>query len=435
MRNNATWTIIDRGETSSYLPVWELIEFHKGTEQFKDQVSMLKTTWEQMALENHRPQDIDLLSEVMDEAPKTQVLQIVAKLALCIVPKNGNEYNTALADKFETILRNANQSVGEVRPRNLKHFVSKGNDDSFDVVETNDYEDADYIFSQLETTNFKLFEPSTGANGSPAFNPYMKSKKWIESRGKYDDDHLLEACISTVNQPKINFEFFSKLFDYYSGRGDDDSLRKQMYTRDYQSGMYCLHYVAMHGDESEIVKLLDKYDENAVEELYDYDGNNALKYLQERDELAYFVADLIPEEENLGEAEKPSTPTVTTKTMKDKIKESFDNRKKTLESVERGTKSHYKSSDSRRNRLAKNAATYHLSQLNDILGRIETSTKDDNLLKQDAGDEVEKARKFAASEETRFSKYVLRYDNEYVQYVHRKAKDTFGRIKGDIDAF
>jgi hypothetical protein len=25
MKNNATWTIIDRGETSSYLPIWELM--------------------------------------------------------------------------------------------------------------------------------------------------------------------------------------------------------------------------------------------------------------------------------------------------------------------------------------------------------------------------------------------------------------------------
>merc|ERR1711933_414317 len=356
-------------------------------------------------------------------------------MGTCLVPKNGNKYNTELADKFETVMRKSYQLVGSERPRTLKKFINKGDDGSFDVVETNEYEAANYVFSQLDfPKEFHLFDPPANDDGTFSFDAYAKSKKWIESRGKYDDDHLLEACISAVSQSRVDFEYFSKLFDHYSSSEDGSNLKTQLYATDFESGMCCLHYLALYGDEMLIEKVLVKYDENAVELLYDYDGNNALKYMQRRPEFDSFVEELKPKDDdsNFEEVENP-TSTVPTKTLKDRIIDSFNARKGTLVSVEKGAKAQYdKNKNNRRNKLAANDSAYHLRELNDILGRIESSQKNDLQLKQYATDEVEKARKFAASEETRFSNYVLRYDNEYAQYVHRKAKETFGRIKSDI---
>lgn len=244
--------------------------------------------------------------------------------------------------------------------------------------------------------------------------------------------HLLEACVSGATQSQIDLQFFGKLFDYYSGRQNDAALRAQLYKKDIESGMCCLHYVAAFGDEVLIEKVLDKYDENSVETLVDADGNNALRYMEARPELFSFLKELKPEEEVVETVEEETPTQEAPKTMKEKIVDIFEDRDDSLMNAQKATRSNLKSRNDRRNRLADNAVDYHLDKLNEILDRIQRYDTSDSLLIQYALDEVGEARKKAASEETRFKNYTLRWENEYCQYIHRKAKETFTKIEDDI---
>ena len=149
---------------------------------------MLRTTWERMALKNHRAQDVDLLSEVMDDDPKTtKVIQIVANLAKCMIPRNDKKFDTELGKDFEdTLTKASKQSLArDEKPKSLQHFISKGfeqneKNHAFTILETKDYEDADYIYSDLDLAELKGFQPSK----EPAYNPYDKITRWIVARGE-----------------------------------------------------------------------------------------------------------------------------------------------------------------------------------------------------------------------------------------------------------
>jgi hypothetical protein len=175
------------------------IEFTYGKEQFKKQIDILKGTWNKMALKNSRPQDVDLLSDVMDGDPKASVLQIVALLSTCLIPESGSEYNIDLANEFEMVMYKAYDLRGIEKPRTLKEFISrgfnKGNDSSdfvvletegnkFSIVETEAYEDANYIYSELEFSELEHFGPPPSDGDSTTFYPYDKAKQGIVARGK-----------------------------------------------------------------------------------------------------------------------------------------------------------------------------------------------------------------------------------------------------------
>jgi hypothetical protein len=162
-----------------------------------------------MALKNHRAQDVDLLSEVMDEDFKTKILQIVAKLAKCMIPEADKEFNLALAKDFEKTLTNASSKslADDEKPKSLKEFINKGieNKPAFSIVETKDYEDANYIYSDLdELASFKPSDDETG----PAFNPYDKITDWIVSRGELIVAKRFRRILDLI---KFYLTFFSML--------------------------------------------------------------------------------------------------------------------------------------------------------------------------------------------------------------------------------
>jgi hypothetical protein len=197
--------------------------------------------------------------------------------------------------------------------------------------------------------------------------------------------------------------------------------------------MICLHYVALYGDEMLIIKVLEKYEDNAVEKRVDFDGNSALKYMEGRRELKYYVERLkpkpivtIPDTNSV-----PAQPLV--KTVKEKIVDSFNARKNRLTFASDVAKTAQEGKDDRRNRLAATDGAKHVVELNEMLGRIEKYDKTDQELIEYAIREVDARRQFAADEETRFSRYIIRQDNEYVQYIHKEAKETFENIKKDIE--
>lgn len=197
--------------------------------------------------------------------------------------------------------------------------------------------------------------------------------------------------------------------------------------------MICLHYVALYGDEILIIKVLDKYEDNAVEKRVDLDGNSALKYMEGRRELKRYVERLKPKPTIVTIPDTNSVPQPLVKTVKEKIVDSFNARKDTLIFASDVAKTAYEGNDDRRNELAATDGAKHVVELNEMLGRIKKYDKTDQELIEYAIREVDARRQFAADEERRFSRYIVRQDNEYVQYIHKEAKETFENIKKDID--
>lgn len=104
MSNNATWTIIDRGEPDSYFSIWDLIDYIGQGGTFKEQVKWLKNTWEELALANSYVENHYLLEKLMEDYPlKKRMVDLVGALASCIVPKNG-VFTAELAEQFEMVV-------------------------------------------------------------------------------------------------------------------------------------------------------------------------------------------------------------------------------------------------------------------------------------------------------------------------------------------
>lgn len=104
MSNNATWTIIDRGEPDSYFAIWDLIDYIGQGGTFKEQVKWLKNTWEELALANSYVENHYLLEKLMEDYPlKKRMVDLVGALASCIVPKKGL-FTGELAEQFEMVV-------------------------------------------------------------------------------------------------------------------------------------------------------------------------------------------------------------------------------------------------------------------------------------------------------------------------------------------
>jgi len=65
--NNRTWTVIDRGETDSYLAIWDFVDYTQQGESLQEQCNLLKEVWEEMALTNSHGRSSKLLDEVMSD--------------------------------------------------------------------------------------------------------------------------------------------------------------------------------------------------------------------------------------------------------------------------------------------------------------------------------------------------------------------------------
>ena len=130
MSNNATWTIIDRGEPGSYFPIWDLVDYIGQGGVLQEQCQMLREVWEGTALSKSISDNNDLLDIVMpNHSLKQNVFNFVDAIIACVVPTGvtAGLFTGALADQFEEVMREAAKSQ---RSKEVKHdptsFISAG---------------------------------------------------------------------------------------------------------------------------------------------------------------------------------------------------------------------------------------------------------------------------------------------------------------------
>lgn len=117
MNNNATWTVIDRGEPDSYFAIWDLVDYLGSGGMLKDECKLLREAWEEMALTNSAVAkgasgSNELLEIVMrDYDIKLKMYNFVQALIFCLVPKSGCRYDADLADNFEKVLKSGCSAI------------------------------------------------------------------------------------------------------------------------------------------------------------------------------------------------------------------------------------------------------------------------------------------------------------------------------------
>jgi len=106
MNNNATWTVIDRGEPGSYFSIWDLVDYMGQGGHLQDQCDLLREVWEEMALSNSPGGSKELLEMVMKNSKEKQMMyDFVQHLIDSMVPKNHVGFDSDLADQFERALK------------------------------------------------------------------------------------------------------------------------------------------------------------------------------------------------------------------------------------------------------------------------------------------------------------------------------------------
>lgn len=128
MTNNATWTVIDRGDPDSYFAIWDLIDYMGQGGLLKEQCDLLREVWEEMALSHSRGASVELLSQVMknyDE--KLSMYNFVKQLITCMVVKNHGGFDSELVDQFKRVVEKGASILagGQETVSNPIEFINK----------------------------------------------------------------------------------------------------------------------------------------------------------------------------------------------------------------------------------------------------------------------------------------------------------------------
>ncbi len=144
MSNNATWTIIDRGEPGSYFAIWDLVDYMGQGVVLQNQCKLLREVWEGMALSKSLYRENDLLKTLMkDYSSKKNIADFVEALIVCLVPKNVYGFFTAsLAEQFEAVVRAAASCQSAMRSNDPLAFIRVG----FEVLSDEDPENSAATF-------------------------------------------------------------------------------------------------------------------------------------------------------------------------------------------------------------------------------------------------------------------------------------------------
>lgn len=134
MANNATWTIIDRGEPESYFAIWDLVDYIGQGVMLKEECKLLREVWEEMALANSAnfAEDGDSRNALLDIVMKNYdvkqtMYNFVQALIFCLVPKKGHLFDAELAKNFEMVVkagRTVTSRTGGIF--DLSSFINKG---------------------------------------------------------------------------------------------------------------------------------------------------------------------------------------------------------------------------------------------------------------------------------------------------------------------
>jgi len=128
MSNNATWTIIDRGEPDSYFAIWDLIDYMGQGSILNEHCRLLKEVWEENALTNsYGNGSAELLESVMpDYTVKKQMIDFVQGLIYCLAPIDGNSFNSDLAQQFKEVVTKGFVSMSSKLSSTPAEFIEEG---------------------------------------------------------------------------------------------------------------------------------------------------------------------------------------------------------------------------------------------------------------------------------------------------------------------
>ena len=220
--NNATWTIIDRGEPESYLAIWDVIDYIGQGVLLKDECKLLREVWEEMALANSanfadsgdsRNALLDIVMKNYDV--KQEMYNFVQALIYCLVPKKGHLFNANLAKNFEMVVKKGCQATSKGGIFDLNSFINEGaalaEDDlsieSFENVDVTMEED-DKDGSEIETRPRKRFRQDD--TGVPASSFELEFDLVPGNEGYNIATRILNA--TTNVQWNNHFSYFSDTF-------------------------------------------------------------------------------------------------------------------------------------------------------------------------------------------------------------------------------
>uniref|UniRef100_A0A7S4S2X3 Fucolectin tachylectin-4 pentraxin-1 domain-containing protein n=1 Tax=Ditylum brightwellii TaxID=49249 RepID=A0A7S4S2X3_9STRA len=261
MTNNATWTVIDRGEPTSYFAVWDLIDYMGQGDYFSRQCDLLKAEWKSMALKNMQanPGDAELLAELWTFGPLEPVLEVskfLSNLASCLVPVDMGTFDSNLANQFESVVKLAALAAKEDPSVTFspKEFIEAGSAGTeklkFSVFENcPEYEVTKALMSSFTPSHWSCFDL--------AFTETVKNA--VISLGKRD--RLFNLCKRYFNSDEDDWSLCKKLIEFPAEYVKADDKEKEAYTRHLKEqlemrdkeGLTCAQYLTK-SDNFELFK-------------------------------------------------------------------------------------------------------------------------------------------------------------------------------------
>lgn len=306
MTNNATWTVIDRGESDSYFAIWDLVDYMGLGGTFQEQCKLLREVWEETALSNDL-NDSELLRLVMkDYDRKKRMFLFVQSLIYSLVPANGNfVFDASLADQFAEVVKAAvNLQYSSMRSDTPLDFIDAG----FNHLSINDID-----------RKFELVMDNEGYDVANEILLDTKIEDWRNSFTYYTDaytmailekgsvSHLLEMCkrCKQSNENLSEWKYVSKLLMKPEGFDNHDDTLKEKFTRhlarsarfaDVENGWRPLHYSLYSLDKTIIRDIyyaypdaayakIDENTEGGFKEIFDLVEEPLFKPLGMRDFL------------------------------------------------------------------------------------------------------------------------------------------------------
>jgi hypothetical protein len=200
MANNATWTIIDRGEPDSYFAIWDLVDYMGQGTLLKDQCQLLKETWEMYALTNsYGNQSVELVSAVMrDYYHKKQMFNFVQALIDCLRPIKENRFDILLCNQFEDVVKKGFEAINDTAIINPTHFIQEGFKRA-DDIDPGEEKFEVYPFFDGYTTAEEILLKADRNEWSNSFTYYTESyRNSIMQKGKKICSAYSKVCFDEL---------------------------------------------------------------------------------------------------------------------------------------------------------------------------------------------------------------------------------------------
>lgn len=154
--NNATWTIIDRGEPESYVAVWELLDYIGQGVTLVEVRSHLKAAWEYLAIHNSDQEGLDdeLLELLIQNVEgKKNVYKFFNSIISCLVSKKGI-IDKDVCTQFEDVMKKAIESQKNSFASSPKNFIENG----YELLKKDEKNDELVLLFNLDENCTSYFE-------------------------------------------------------------------------------------------------------------------------------------------------------------------------------------------------------------------------------------------------------------------------------------